>query len=64
MLIPQIAVPYFSNAKQGKVYRFLGVQPKLEVSLISSRGFYKNRIINRLIEELLHIMPPESHVGL
>ncbi|MEL6866419.1 MAG: LysR family transcriptional regulator [Bacteroidota bacterium] len=60
MLLPQIAFPYFSEKEQQNIYQFTGFQPKLEVSLISSRGFEKNRIIKKLIEEIQRIVASKS----
>jgi len=54
MLIPKMALPYLSSgSKKHFTYPFTSNTPKLDVSLISTRGFEKNRIIKRLITELL-----------
>ena len=54
MLIPKMALPYLSSgSKKHYTYPFTSNTPKLDVSLISTRGFEKNRIIKRLITELL-----------
>ncbi|MEM9884847.1 MAG: LysR family transcriptional regulator [Bacteroidota bacterium] len=65
MLFPKIAIPYFSKAQQKHIYQFFGIQPTLEVRLVASRGFAKNRIIERLIEEILRVVPAsflDSHI--
>lgn len=54
MLIPKMALPYLSSGGNTHfTYPFTSNTPKLDVSLISTRGFEKNRIIKRLITELL-----------
>ncbi len=54
MLIPKMALPYLSSGSNTHfTYAFTSNTPKLDVSLISTRGFEKNRIIKRLITELL-----------
>tara|TARA_Y100000766_G_C18913184_1_gene609512 strand:+ start:4296 stop:5195 length:900 start_codon:yes stop_codon:yes gene_type:complete len=54
MLIPKMAIPYLSSGSNTHfTYAFTSNTPKLDVSLISTRGFEKNRIIKRLITELL-----------
>ncbi|MEM1320707.1 MAG: LysR family transcriptional regulator [Bacteroidota bacterium] len=57
MLLPQLAIPYFPAEQQKNIYGFRDIQPKLEVSLIASRGFEKNRIIKKLIKELQRTVP-------
>lgn len=63
MLLPRIAVPYLSDTQKSNIYSFLGLQPKLEVSLISSRGFAKNRIIKRLLKEILQSVSSHSLIS-
>jgi len=54
MLIPKMALPYLnSRGKKHYTYPLTSDTPKLDVSLISTRGFEKNRFIKRLITELL-----------
>ena len=54
MLIPKMALPYLnSSGKKHYTYPLTSDTPKLDVSLISTRGFEKNRFIKRLITELL-----------
>ncbi|MEO1517177.1 MAG: LysR substrate-binding domain-containing protein [Bacteroidota bacterium] len=60
MLLPKIAIPYFPDNQRQRIYSFLDSQPELDVSLISARGFEKNRIIKRLTEEILRIVPKEK----
>lgn len=55
MLIPKIALSFFTTDQQKRVYRFDGFQPQLKVSMIASRGFAKNRIIKHLIAEIKRI---------
>ncbi|MEM6698761.1 MAG: LysR family transcriptional regulator [Bacteroidota bacterium] len=60
MLLPKIAIPYFPVHQRARIYPFSGLHPKLDVSLISARGFEKNRIIKRLIEEILDVVTERS----
>jgi LysR family hydrogen peroxide-inducible transcriptional activator len=55
-LLPKIAEPYFSTKNQKSVYRFSGERLMLDVRLISTRGFEKNRIVKKLYEELRKIV--------
>ncbi|MEM1126700.1 MAG: LysR substrate-binding domain-containing protein [Bacteroidota bacterium] len=57
MLVPTLARSFFPEHEQRHLFAFRGVHPELDVSLISSRGFEKTRIIKRLIEEIGQIVP-------
>ncbi|MEM8886370.1 MAG: LysR family transcriptional regulator [Bacteroidota bacterium] len=55
MLLPKVASTYLSSEEAERIYTFIAPKPKLNVSLVSARGFEKNRIIKRLIKELKKI---------
>ncbi|MEM6843362.1 MAG: LysR substrate-binding domain-containing protein [Bacteroidota bacterium] len=60
MLLPKIATSFFPAPQRQQIYLFSDLQPELDVSLISARGFEKNRIIKRLIEEVLRVVPDSA----
>ena len=52
MLLPKIALKYLTPKNMEKIYFFNEKTPKLDVSLVTSRGFQKQRIIKGLIKEI------------
>ncbi|MEM6738306.1 MAG: LysR family transcriptional regulator [Bacteroidota bacterium] len=60
MLLPKIAIHYFPSNHKKYVYSITDPKPKLNVRLVSSRGFEKTRIVKRLIEQLKMLIPTES----
>lgn len=56
MLMPKIAIQYLNDEQQKKVFFFKEKQPKMNVSLISSRGFEKRRILDKIFKDLSAIL--------
>ena len=58
-LIPQLALNYMSKSDEALVREFKGTSPAREVSILVSRFFEKEEIINRLEEEIINNLPHE-----
>jgi len=56
-LIPELALQYMSEAKKRQVKSFSKNKPLREVSVIYSRHYTKQRLINLLCDELREIVP-------
>ena len=56
MFIPKSATIYFNKTQKSKVYTIKEESLKLNVSLISARGFEKKRVIKKLVTELTCLM--------
>ncbi len=58
-LIPELALQYMSEKKKLQVRSFLSEKPLREVSVIYSRHYAKQRLINLLCDEIREIIPPK-----
>jgi LysR family transcriptional regulator, hydrogen peroxide-inducible genes activator len=58
-LIPELALHDFTDAKKALAKRIKDVNPVREVSLVTSRVFVKQRILEVLQKEILHAIPAE-----
>ena len=56
-LIPELATQYLSNEKLKQVKRFSNIHPLREVSLIYSRHYSKNKLLDLLAEHIKNIIP-------
>ena len=56
-LIPELALQYMSEEKKRQVRRFSTYHPLREVSVIYSRHYTKQRLLELLWEEIRHVVP-------
>ena len=56
MILPKVATRYLSKAQEKHIYAFKDNPLQLKVSLVSTRGFEKKRIIKKLVNELSELL--------
>lgn len=56
MFLPKIATTYLSKKHAARIFTFKEKTLELNVSLVSTRGFEKKRIIKQLVSELSHLL--------
>ncbi|MGQ1908875.1 hydrogen peroxide-inducible genes activator [Marinifilum sp. RC60d5] len=56
-LIPELAVQYLPEEKKNQVKRFSNLHPLREVSLVYSRHYTKNKLLNLLGKHIQNIVP-------
>ncbi|MEM1041274.1 MAG: LysR family transcriptional regulator [Bacteroidota bacterium] len=60
MLVPTIARPFFPEDQRAHLRAVPGIQARLDVRLVTSRGFEKTRIVKRLIDEIAAVVPAQE----